>query len=147
MTSRQLLYTVGVMALVPVFATEVRAEKFPRMVAALGELKEAAREMREAADDFGGHKEKALEATNRAITQMELALRAAGVDAVYVPPAREVYRGYRKFPHIHHALNELRLAHQEMKNAAHDFGGHKEKALEATSFAIAQLERALQFAK
>src|SRR6516225_1875614 len=32
-------------------------------------------------------------------------------------------------PHMHHALHELKEARVELKEAAHDFGGHREKAL------------------
>ena len=50
-----------------------------------------------------------------------------------------------KHPHIHHALAELREARRELKEADHDFGGHRKEALEATDAAIRQLERALKF--
>ncbi len=45
--TRKLLCTVGALAVVPAFVSEVRAEKYPRMVSALGELKEARREMKD----------------------------------------------------------------------------------------------------
>lgn len=148
MSVRKLLYTIGALAVVLGFVSETRAaEKYPRMVAALGELKEAVKEMKDARDDFGGHKAKALEATDHAIVQMEKALKAAGVEMVFVPPASEVYKDYKNYPHIHHALANLRAARMEMKNAATDFGGHKEKAIEAVDRAIGQLEKALEFVR
>jgi hypothetical protein len=127
--------------------SQARAESYPRMVAALSALKDARLEMKEAGTDFGGHKEKALEATDRAIEQVDKALAAAGVKAAYIPPAKEAFRNYKNYPHIRHALAVLRMAHTEMKNAAHDFDGHREKALEAVDQAIVQLEKALEFAK
>ena len=132
MLYRQMICTVGVIGLALTFVSSARAEKYPRMIAALGEMKEAHREMKDAGTDFGGHKEKALEATDRAIVQMDKALRAVGIEPVYVAPARDAYKEYRNYPHIRHALAELRTALREMRDAATDFGGHKEKAIEAT---------------
>jgi len=50
-----------------------------------------------------------------------------------------------RHPHIHRALRELREARRELKNADHDFGGHRAEALEAIDRAIRQLERALKY--
>ena len=50
-------------------------------------------------------------------------------------------------PHIHKAIEELREAKKELKEADHDFGGHREKALKACDEAIEQLEKALKFDK
>ena len=46
--------------------------------------------------------------------------------------------------HLHHALWELRDARKELKEAAHDFGGHRVKALAAVDAAIKQLDIALK---
>ena len=50
-------------------------------------------------------------------------------------------------PHIRAALHELREARTELKTAAHDFGGHRDEALEATDKAIRQLEECLKYDK
>ena len=50
-------------------------------------------------------------------------------------------------PHIRAALHELREARAELKTAAHDFGGHRVEALEATDQAIRQLEECLKYDK
>ncbi|HLW68384.1 MAG TPA: hypothetical protein VKS79_23910 [Gemmataceae bacterium] len=50
-------------------------------------------------------------------------------------------------PHIHKAIEELREAKKELKEADHDFGGHREQALKACDFAIEQLEAALKHDK
>jgi hypothetical protein len=147
MLYRQMISTVGVIGLVLTFVSSAHAEKYPRMVAALGELKEAHREMNDAGNDFGGHKKEALEATNYAIVQIEKALRAVGVNPVFVPPGKDAYKGYKNFPHIRHALTELQTALREMRDAPTDFGGHKAQAIEATEQAIVQLEKALAAAR
>ena len=51
-----------------------------------------------------------------------------------------------KHPNLHHALNELREANQELKGAAHDFGGHRVKATKDIHQAIDAIEDALRAA-
>ena len=46
---------------------------------------------------------------------------------------------------MHHALWELRDARHELKEAKHDFGGHREKALHAVNDAIKQLDLILLY--
>jgi|ERR1700730_3168496 len=52
-----------------------------------------------------------------------------------------------RHPHIRAALHELREARAELKAAAHDFGGHRDEAVEATDKAIRQLEECLKYDK
>lgn len=47
-------------------------------------------------------------------------------------------------PAIHRALHELRDARRELKEAKHDFGGHREDALRAVDAAIEQLDVCLK---
>ena len=50
-------------------------------------------------------------------------------------------------PQIREALGALRRAKEHLQHAAHDFGGHRDEALEATDKEIAQLEIGLKFDK
>ena len=52
-----------------------------------------------------------------------------------------------KHPEIREALGALRRAKEHMEHAAHDFGGHRVEAIEATNQAIKQLELCLKFDK
>jgi hypothetical protein len=52
-----------------------------------------------------------------------------------------------RHPHIRRALHELREARRELKEAAHDFGGHRVEAIQAVDVAIKQLEIALRYDK
>ena len=52
-----------------------------------------------------------------------------------------------RHPKIKHAIKALEEAKAELKNAAHDFGGHREDALKECDAAIAQLKLALQYDK
>jgi hypothetical protein len=50
-------------------------------------------------------------------------------------------------PEIREALQALRRAKGHMEHAAHDFGGHRVEAIEATNKAIEQLEICLKYDK
>ena len=127
-------------------AADEKAE-YPHMHHALHELREARTELKEADHDFGGHREKALKDVEEAIKQIDKALKAKG-DDIKSPGKHEVdYTKYKHQPHIHHAIHELKETRTELKEAKHDFGGHREQALKDVDRAIKQLELALEFAK
>jgi hypothetical protein len=48
-------------------------------------------------------------------------------------------------PHIRTAIAELTAARNELKTAAHDFGGHRVEAMRAVDNAIKQLRLAQQY--
>ncbi len=50
-------------------------------------------------------------------------------------------------PHIHGAIHELKEARKDLKEADHDFGGHREEAVKAIDVAIEQLEICLKHDK
>jgi hypothetical protein len=52
-----------------------------------------------------------------------------------------------RHPHIHAAVGALEAAQQELKEAAHDFCGHRAQALKDTDAALRQLRLAVQCAK
>ena len=171
-----LLYLPGLQAapaagLTPATGEGGKHERHPHIRAAIHELREAGKEMKEAAHDFGGHREEALKATDGAIEQLKICLESApkagagkagkaqgaGAGAGLGKVAKTGGEGAgaakvgagegERHPHIHAALRELHEAARELKEAAHDFGGHREDALKATDHAIEQLKKALEFDK
>lgn len=50
-----------------------------------------------------------------------------------------------RHPEIHDAIHALEVARAHLKEARHDFGGHREAALAACDEAIKQLKLALEF--
>ena len=128
-------------------AAPVRAEEThsPHLHHALHELKEAKTELKDAKHDFGGHREKALEATEAAIKQIHEALEAVGAgkfDGKYAD--KDTYKTYKHHPHIHHAIHELKLAEKDLKESKHDYKGHREKAQKDIEYAIKELTLALE---
>src|SRR5438876_4729126 len=103
-------------------------------------MREAHKELKSAGHNFSGHKEKALEALDAAIVQTERALEAAGDPFKGYVPAKGIYERDKNHPHLRHALVALREARTEMKEASHNFGGHREKAILALDAAIRQVE-------
>jgi hypothetical protein len=142
----------GLLALLmagPVAAQVVVKKKIehPRLHHALFELREARRELETAKHDFGGHRVKAIKAVNAAITQIELCLNAVGEGTTGLPYEVEIYRKYRTFPHIRHAIQEMREARLALEKAPAIFHGHKKEAIRAINVAINQLELAIAAAK
>ena len=140
------LATIGTL----LFGSALRAEdgpKHPHMHHALHELKETRTELKEAKHDFGGHREKALLAVDAAIKQIKIALKDSGDEYQGAKPDKDVYKEYKHHPHLHHAIHELKEARTELKEAKHNFGGHREAALKDVDYAIEQLELALKYAK
>ena len=68
----------------------------------------------------------------------------ASAQSTNVPVAGE---HHEKHPAIRNAIRALEKAKVELKNADHDFGGHRESALKECDAAIAELKLALQYDK
>jgi hypothetical protein len=62
-------------------------------------------------------------------------------------PSSAVAAEQEKHPHIRAAIREMKEARKELKDAAHDFGGHRVKAIEDLDRGIEQLEKCLKFDK
>ena len=64
-----------------------------------------------------------------------------------LPAATTATPAAEPHPEIKAALGALRRAKEHMEKAAHDFGGHRVEAIEATNQAIKQLELCLKYDK
>jgi hypothetical protein len=74
---------------------------------------------------------------------MKMLLLAAGLTGTmaFTPATLEPH------PHLRSAVVELQAAREELKTAAHDFGGHRVAAMKAIDGAIRQLQLAQKFDK
>lgn len=59
----------------------------------------------------------------------------------------EKNEGRERHPEIRKAIEQLRRAKADLQRANHDFGGHREAALQACDNAIQQLQQALNYDK
>jgi hypothetical protein len=143
------LWTVAFLAVVaaclaPAGTVCAGGKPHPHLHQALYELREARGELNAAPHDFGGHRKAAVGAVDAAIRELEQALKFSGDKRPFKGnPKAEVYRKYVSYPHIHHAMNELRETVSELRSAGHDYGGHREAAVRDTQAAIRQLELCL----
>lgn len=62
-----------------------------------------------------------------------------------VPSAHHPRR--ERYPEIHQAIKRLSKAKEDLQHAAHDFGGHRVKAIQAIDQALQELHEALAFDK
>ena len=53
----------------------------------------------------------------------------------------------QRFPEMRRAHHALENAKRDLEKGAHDFGGHRAKALELTKQAIKEVDEGMQFAK
>src|SRR5579864_4353923 len=67
---------------------------------------------------------------------------SAAAIAAPVPAALAVPMPERRCPTVDDAIHSLEVAERDMRDARHDFCGHKREALEATHRAIEQLRLA-----
>jgi hypothetical protein len=72
---------------------------------------------------------------------------ASPAPATAAQPAAAAASPAERHPEIREAIEALRRAKAHMEHAAHDFGGHRVEAIEATDRAIRQLELCLKFDK
>jgi hypothetical protein len=60
---------------------------------------------------------------------------------------QRVQMNMEKHPEIEAAIHHLRQAKQNLEHAAHDFGGHRAKALEHVNRALEECNQALKYHK
>ncbi len=118
----------------------------PHLHRALARLREARRELEHAEEIFRGHREEAIGYVDKAIQQAEEGLREQGdnVSSAELSPGNDLEG---RFPHMHHALEHLREARAQLESADPIFGGHRDRAIEATDHAIRQVEEGIHVAE
>lgn len=79
-----------------------------------------------------------------AVAQNQSAPAAGGQGAQPGPPHR---RGGERHPQIRAAMHALMNAERHLEQAAHDFGGHRAKALELVKQAQEELKAAAEYAR
>ena len=121
-----------------------KGQGYPHLHHALHELHGAHKELKEAKIDFDGNKEKAIKAVDAAIKSIEAALKS--VKLKEIPPHKE-HKKIEHYPHMHHALHELKGAEKELKEAKDNLGGHREMALRDVEGAMKHIEACLKHAE
>ena len=81
------------------------------------------------------------------ITAMNMLAGTAAPAGGGTPAAAQTGEQNERHPHIHSAIKALHEAMKEMKEADHDFKGHRVDAMKACEEAIKQLKMALEVDK
>ena len=127
----------------------------PKMQAALAALQHAQAEATAAEANKGGHRAKALELIQQAIDAVNAGMEYAAAHATEVgeaegpaapEPVDEEVKGGGGQPHMSEAVIALREARKQLKEAKHDKGGFRGKAIKLTQEAIDQLKEGIRFA-
>jgi len=135
--------------------TTKKKERHPEIRKALAACELADSDLEDASHDFCGHRVDALDATDAAINQLNLALACdssvPNPTMITVPHstsmtgdvAPEAKTRPERHPDIRKAIAALEVAAASLEDASHDFCGHREDALTAVNFAIDQLQAAI----
>ena len=142
---RQLLgcgFVFGLFALAGTGPAAQAQEKLrhPRLHAALYELRQARLELKNSREDFGGHRDKALAATDDAIRSLGVLLQIKGDNIRGINREPGFYKRHPNHAHIRQALIDLREARNELGTAKGDFRDGRERAERDIDIAIRQLE-------
>ncbi len=78
---------------------------------------------------------------------LALAFPLAVPAAPHARPSPAAAAAAEKHHHIHEAIDALRAARQDLMEASHDYGGHREEAVRSIDASIHQLEICLQYDK
>ena len=139
---------VALAVVTPAAAQERRRKRreHERLEAALFELREARTELMGTRDDFRGHRDKALAAMGDAVNTLKAVLRVKEDRDIrrMEDRGRAFYKEYRRYPHLHQAVKDLREAQKYLESSGGDFGGMKERALRDIRRAREELEAGLR---
>jgi hypothetical protein len=123
-------------------ATAQQPLRYPKMHAALYELQAAHKELKDSRDSFGGHRARAILATNEAIVTLKLMLLVRG-DFRLADRDADFYRRHKDNPRLRQALEDLRAAHEELRES-NEFGILKKRGLRDIDRAVEQIDLVLK---
>lgn len=139
----------------PVSAPVAADNGQPRMQAALGALQRAQSEVNAAEPNKGGHRENALRLIQEAIDAVNAGMayaashpgeEGAAEGPAPAEPVDEEVRGAENQPRMAAGIVALREARKQLREAKHDKGGHRERAVALINQAIEQLREGVRFA-
>jgi len=143
MSTRRLV--LGVFGLLFVFATVAFADQ-PRMTAARTDLQQAKVQLQAAMNNKGGHRVKAIDYINAAISEVNQGIafdrrhnhasaKLSELSTLVLIPDQ---------PHMQRALDKLRDAKNNLEAATTDKGGHRKKAIGYVNDAIDEVKKGIE---
>jgi len=110
----------------------------PRMQAARADLQAARAQLRNATTDKGGHRNRALEHIDAALSEVAAGVRFDRRHDEEGAPLPDQ-------PRMQAALDKLQSARSNLEAASDDKGGHRVKALEHVNKAIDEVKRGIEY--
>jgi hypothetical protein len=119
-------------------------EPFPHLMHAKWEMIKAKEEVED--KRWERHRKDIIADLDAAIEETNKALAFGKAEWKYEGPkdAKKVYGEYKEFPHLHHAIVELKEARKEVEGKAHEKYERKEHTVKAIDKAISRLEDAIK---
>lgn len=141
MTRRNLLAIAGLILAAPAAAFAQKAPNFPRLRAALHELREARGELKVASDSWpAGYKDRALASIDDAINSVRGILKVNDVNSFRgVDRNEEYYKRFKDHPRLRCALQDLREARGELLGSPAEVGDLKGRAIDDIDVAIGDI--------
>jgi hypothetical protein len=141
MTSK--LRVLGILVLVLSTVTYAKSPDQPYMQSARADLLNAKRELQLATANKGGHRARAINLINSAVTEVNLGIQYDRRNNHATPVATASGPDQ---PHMQAALDLLKSAKQNLDNATADKGGHRKNAIEYVKSAIDEVKKGIDFA-
>src|SRR5204863_218173 len=127
----------------------------PRMREALQALQQARTDLQQAPPQLAGHRQNVINLVDQAIQEVNSAIQFAAQQGITSPDSRASQQSYVQpmassanstSPMITDAHRALVQARNALQQAAHHFGGHREKALDDVNQALQELSLGIQAA-
>jgi hypothetical protein len=121
-----------------------RAAGHPEINDAYRRLMRAQYLVQHSCHQLGGHREAALKHVEAALNQLKLAAQTVHASLPAASGSGPITNiSGSMHPRIQEAINQCREAKRHLASAAHDFGGHRTKAVQDIDGALAELRLAM----
>ena len=137
MKSTKSILCAATLLLAAVAAVYAATPDQPRMQAARADLQAARAQLRGATNDKGGHRARALEHVDEALTEVNAGIR--------FDRRHDEESALPDQPHMQAALDKLQSARSNLEAATDDKGGHRVKALAHVNKAIEEVKKGIDY--
>jgi hypothetical protein len=142
---------VGILLALPgiVNAQKTLREEYPKLCAALEELRHAKAAIQGGRDAWPAEQHKqAVEAMNDAMKSLATIMGIRDINSFRgVERKPEYYKRFKEHAHLRAALQDLREARRDLHEATSDFRGLKERALDDIDIACGELVKLIRYKK
>jgi hypothetical protein len=133
-------FTLG-LAFVVLATSDLQAQqRHPRLHAALHELREAKRSIRDIPGPRDGKKKDLILALDAATDSIKLILDIKDDNFKGIDRSADFYKRYPDHPRLRAAMDSLRDAREELRDARANFGNNRQRAVRDVNYAIDQIQ-------